>query len=277
MNGKSKREPSMRQRLAVTPGRRVQLTAALAESTPGITEKEEAETALKDNRKRLADLQYQLFADGRWGVLVVLQAMDCGGKDGTIRHVVTAFDPQGCSVTSFKVPTAIEAKHDFLWRVHKAAPGRGHIGVFNRSHYEDVLVVRVHNLVAREIWDGRYQQICEFERILAANDIRVLKFLLHISKDEQKRRLEARLRDERKQWKFDPGDLEKRGKWDAYMAAYEDAVERCSTEWAPWYVVPSDRKWYRDYAVSQILRETLEDLPLEWPRPKYDPARIRVE
>jgi PPK2 family polyphosphate:nucleotide phosphotransferase len=271
-----KKSESLRERLRVTPGRRLALTDELADSTPGVDGRDVAVALLELARERLRELQYQLYADGRFGLLVVLQAMDAGGKDGTIRNVFSAFNPQGCHVAAFKVPSDEELKHDFLWRIHRAAPGRGEVGVFNRSHYEDVLVVRVDNLAPKAVWSKRYEQINDFERTLDANDIRVVKFFLHISKEEQRERLKARLEDPHKLWKFDPRDLGKRKQWNAYRQAYEDAIARCSTEQAPWYVIPADRKWYRNYAVARILVETLEDLPLRWPPAKVDPKKIVI-
>jgi PPK2 family polyphosphate:nucleotide phosphotransferase len=239
-------------------------------------EKQAAERAHVLNCESLKDLQYKLHADGRFGLLIVLQAIDAGGKDGTIRHVITAFNPQGCTVTSFKAPSQEELRHDYLWRVHRRTPGRGEIGVFNRSHYEDVLIVRVDKLAPKEVWSRRYDQINDFERLLVENDIHIVKIFLHISKDEQKERLEARLAQPDKQWKFDLTDLEKRKQWDEYREAFEAMLSRCSTEHAPWYVIPADRKWFRDLAVSQILVHELNALPLQFPKPAFDPGRIRV-
>jgi PPK2 family polyphosphate:nucleotide phosphotransferase len=256
--------------------RHASLAAQLARSTPGVDSEDSIREAHRRNLDRLGQLQYQLSADGRFGLLVILQAMDAGGKDGTIRHVISAFNPQGCAVSSFKVPTPEEARHDFLWRIHRRAPGRGEIAVFNRSHYEDVLVARVDALVPVATWRKRYVQINAFEATLWAHDIHVVKFMLHVSREEQLERLRKRLEQPHKRWKFDPSDLEKRKQWNAYRRAYEDALSRCNPATAPWYVIPADRKWYRDYAVARILRETLEDLPLEWPEPKLDPKKIRL-
>jgi PPK2 family polyphosphate:nucleotide phosphotransferase len=203
--------------------------------------------------------------------------MDTAGKDGTIRNVMTGCNPQGCTVTSFKVPTPEELAHDFLWRVHKAVPGKGQIGIFNRSHYEDVLVVRVHNLVPKSVWSKRYDEINAFENHLTRNGVTILKFFLHISKDEQKRRLLDRLNDPRKQWKVNPGDFEERKLWDDYTAAYEDALSRTSTGHAPWFVIPSDHKWFRNLAVSSIIVDALESLDLKLPRPSFDLKSMRVE
>jgi PPK2 family polyphosphate:nucleotide phosphotransferase len=267
---------SMRERLRVAPGKRIALDRKLAESTPGIEEREEADAEFAAAHQHLGELQYKMFVDGRFGLLIVLQAIDGGGKDSTIRTVFSAFNPQGCTVTSFKVPSAEELRHDFLWRIHKAVPARGQVGVFNRSHYEDVLVVRVDKLVPKQVWSARYEQINVFERGLDANGIRVVKFLLHISKDEQRKRLEDRLRDPTKLWKFDPQDLEKRKQWDEYREAFEDAVAKCNTAQAPWFVIPANLKWYRNYAIARILVETLKEFPLQWPKPKVDPRKIRI-
>ena len=261
--------------LIVAPGTRVQLRDEDANRTFD-WDKEDAERALEENRKRLSDLQYKFYADGRFAVLVVLQAIDAGGKDGTVRNVMTAFNPQGCSVVSFKAPSTEELRHDFLWRVHKHVPARGEVGVFNRSHYEDVLVVRVDSLVPEEVWGPRFDQINNFERMLTENSVTVVKFFLHISKDEQRARFEHRLQDPTKQWKFSPEDLAKRKQWADYQRAFEDALTRCSTKWAPWYVIPADRKWFRNLAVSQILASEIGKLPLRFPKPKYDPSKLQV-
>jgi PPK2 family polyphosphate:nucleotide phosphotransferase len=208
-------------------------------------------------------------------VLVVLQAIDGGGKDSTIRHVFSAFNPQGCTVHAFKRPSAEELRHDFLWRVHPHVPPRGEIVVFNRSHYEDVLIARVDALVPRPVWQARYNQINQFERLLVENDVRVVKIFLHISKAEQRRRFEERIREPRKQWKFDPLDLVKRRQWSAYRQAYIAMLARCGTQHAPWYVVPADRKWLRDLAVAQILLAELRALKLRFPPPRFEPRKLR--
>lgn len=239
--------------------------------------KPDAAHRLARNVTRLAELQVRLYAENQRAVLIVLQAMDAGGKDGTIRHVLSGINPQGCRVTSFKAPTAEELAHDFLWRIHRAVPRSGEIGVFNRSHYEDVLVVRVHNLVPQAVWAGRYDQINQFERLLAANQVVVLKFFLHISREEQRERLQARLADPTKNWKFDPGDLAERKHWTAYQRAYEIALRRCSTAWAPWFVIPANKKWFRNLAVSEILVETLAGLDMRFPKPKTDLSQITID
>jgi PPK2 family polyphosphate:nucleotide phosphotransferase len=202
--------------------------------------------------------------------------MDAGGKDGTIRHVMTGLNPQACRVTSFKVPSEEEADHDFLWRIHKAVPRLGEIGIFNRSHYEDVLVARVHELAPKEVWSGRYDQINDFEKILFRNQTIILKFFLYISKEEQAKRLLARIDDPQKNWKVSPADLREREYWDDYMKAYEDALERCSTRWAPWYVIPADKKWFRNLAVSEVIVDRIERLKLNYPPLKVDPEELRA-
>lgn len=261
--------------LQVPAGRRMRLRDTQAGRDFG-WDKERCEAATAENRIRLEELQYKMYADGRYALLVVLQAIDGGGKDSTIRRVFSAFSPQGCTVTSFKAPSAEELRHDYLWRIHRHTPARGEIVVFNRSHYEDVLVVRVNKLVPEEVWRQRYEQINDFEKMLHACNTRIVKLFLHISRDEQKRRFEERIQDRRKHWKFDPADLDKRAQWADYQAAYEAMLSRCSTHQAPWYVIPSDRKPFRDFAVSQILLRELEQLPLRWPQPAYDPGKIRV-
>jgi PPK2 family polyphosphate:nucleotide phosphotransferase len=202
--------------------------------------------------------------------------MDAGGKDGTIKHVMRGVNPQGCQVTSFKVPTKEELEHDFLWRVHKAVPRRGYIGIFNRSHYEDVLVVRVDNLAPEPVWQQRYEQINHFEKLLADTGTTILKFYLHISKDEQKERFEARLQDPHKNWKFSMEDVEKRQQWDDYTHAFEDALSRCSTPWAPWYVIPANHKWYRNLVISEIIVDTLTRLDMRYPPPLPNADQIVI-
>jgi PPK2 family polyphosphate:nucleotide phosphotransferase len=229
----------------------------------------------------LAEDQEKLYASAKVGgerrrVLVVLQAMDCGGKDGTLHHVIGQLNPQGLQIHSFGVPTPEERKHDFLWRIRRALPDPGYIGVFNRSHYEDVLVARVHNLVPEDRWRQRYAQINEFERELADDGVTLLKIMLHISPEEQLNRLLKRLDDPTKRWKYSPGDVDERARWDDYQQAYHDALSRCSTGPAPWFVVPADRKWYRDWAVARLLGETLAALKLRYPQPNFDVAAERA-
>ena len=266
---------SLIERLLVEPGKRVTLRDDHADRTFG-WEKPEAQAMLEENRKKLSELQYKMYADGRYAVLVVIQAIDAGGKDGTVHDIFTAMNPQGCVVTSFKEPTSEELKHDYLWRVHQRVPSRGIVGVFNRSHYEDVLIVRVEKLVPEEVWRARYEQINEFELMLTSNSVRVIKVFLQISADEQKKRLEDRLKDPNRQWKFSPEDLVKRRQWPQYQKAFEAMLTRCSTKHAPWYVIPADRKWFRNLAVSQIVATEMGRMPLRFPEPAYDPAKIHV-
>jgi PPK2 family polyphosphate:nucleotide phosphotransferase len=230
--------------------------------------KKEGRKHLGQLRKRLAELQYLLWAEDRHKILVVLQAMDTGGKDGTIRKVLSGVNPQGIDVVNFKAPTEQELSHDYLWRIHEHAPSAGSLTVFNRSHYEDVLIVRVLGLVPEERWSRRYDHINEFERLLADEGTTILKFYLHISHEEQAERLQARLDDATKQWKFNKGDLEHRELWDAYMEAYETALQRTSTERAPWYIVPANRKWYRNIVVAETIVDTLETLNMQYPEPE---------
>jgi PPK2 family polyphosphate:nucleotide phosphotransferase len=260
----------------VPPGTQINLSDHDPDYSGEYQKKREAVEVLKQNRDRLRELQEVLWAEGKHSLLIVLQAMDAGGKDGTIRHVMRGVNPQGCQVTSFKVPTKEELAHDFLWRVHKAAPRRGYIGIFNRSHYEDVLVVRVRGLAKEEVWRKRYEQINNFEKLLAETGTTILKFFLNISKAEQKERFEARLANPAKNWKFSMGDVEERAYWDQYMAAFEEALGRCSTPWAPWYVIPANRKWYRNLAISQILVDTLEGLDMRYPPPLENADQIVI-
>jgi PPK2 family polyphosphate:nucleotide phosphotransferase len=232
--------------------------------------KEEGREAIKALNVELEALQEVLFAEHKHRILIVLQAMDTGGKDGAIRSVFDGFDPQGVRVAAFGKPTLPELDHDYLWRVHQQVPGKGEIVIFNRSHYEDVLVVRVHNLVPPEQWGRRYAHINAFERMLADEGTTILKFFLHISKDEQKERLQARLDDPTKRWKFRKGDLAERERWDDYMAAFETAIEQTATTYAPWYIVPANKKWYRDWVISNVLVETLHDLKMSYPPAEED-------
>jgi PPK2 family polyphosphate:nucleotide phosphotransferase len=245
-------------------------------SDDGGISKDAGQAKLATLTKRLEELQELLFADHRHRLLVVLQAMDTGGKDGTIRRVFDGVNPVGVKVASFKRPTEIELTHDYLWRVHPQTPGNGEIVIFNRSHYEDVLVVRVKNLTAPERWGRRFQQIADFERMLVEEGTTIRKFYLHISKNEQRQRLQERINNPEKRWKFHEGDLEERKLWDDYQEAYAEMLGRTSTDQAPWYVVPADRKWYRDLVVATILVETLESLDLHYPQPETDLSHIVV-
>lgn len=258
---------SLRERMLVRPGHPPKLQDVDPRETFGY-DKADAEEELERGRVRLESLQERLWAGKGGAVLVVLQGIDTSGKDGTIRHVMAAFNPQSCTVTGFDVPTPEELAHDYLWRVHQPAPARGTIAIFNRSHYEDVLVVRVHDLVPKDVWSQRYEQINRFEEHLAANGTTIVKFFLHISKEEQRERLQARIDTPDKRWKSKSGDLVERKRWDDYIAAYEDVLERCSPRIAPWYIVPADRKWFRNICVAQILAETMDELDLRYPEPE---------
>jgi PPK2 family polyphosphate:nucleotide phosphotransferase len=231
----------------------------------------------EQDRQKLRALQELLYADGRCSLIICLQGMDTGGKDGTINHILGAMNPQGCRVVGFKQPSVEEQAHDFLWRIHRATPGRGQVAIFNRSHYEDVLVVRVHDLVPHAVWSRRYDQINDFEKELVENNTHILKFYLHISKDEQLRRFKERLDDPTKQWKISESDYKERQFWGDYAAAYEEALSRCSTAHAPWFVIPSDHKWFRNLAIGRIVVEHLEALDIKLPKPSVDLGHIRRE
>ena len=239
--------------------------------------KEEGLAKIAKLNDELEVLQEMLFAEHKHKVLIVLQAMDTGGKDGVIRRVFDGVNPQGVRVASFKVPTQDELDHDYLWRVHKVVPGKGEMVIFNRSHYEDVLVVRVHKLVPPEVWKKRFDQINQFERLLAENGTTILKFFLHIDKDEQKGRLQARLDEPDKRWKFRLGDLEERKLWPDYMQAYEDVLSKTSTKYAPWLIVPANRKWYRDLVISEVLVDSLKGLKMKFPEPEENLDGVVVE
>jgi PPK2 family polyphosphate:nucleotide phosphotransferase len=262
--------------LLVKPGSKIKLSDIDPGDTHGI-DKKAAKERLRKNVDRLSALQYMLYAEGKRAVLVVLQGIDAAGKDGTIRHVMTGLNPQGVTVTPFKVPEGPETRHDYLWRVHKAVPEFGKMGIFNRSHYEDVLVARVHNLVPKSVWSERYDQINCFESMLSENGTHIVKFMLYISKDEQAKRFEDRLKDKTKNWKFSHADVKEREYWDQYIEAYEDALRKCSPDEAPWYVIPANRKWFRNYAVSEILVQTIERMHLKFPKPAEDLSKITFE
>ena len=263
----------LRSLLRVGPGSKPRL----ADFDPGATHgwtKEQAQSAIAADLVRMADLQERLFAERQQRVLVILQGIDAAGKDGTITHVLSAMNPRGAPVSYFGVPTATELAHDYLWRIHAAMPRKGEVGIFNRSHYEDVLIVRVHELVPKATWSRRYAQINDFERVLSEEGMTIVKFFLVIDKDEQRERLQARYDDPTKRWKVNVGDIEERARWDDYIAAFDEALTRCSTEVAPWYVIPSNRKWFRDLAVGQIVADVLEELNPQYPArddlpPKY--------
>jgi len=255
----------------VKPGSKLRLKDRDPNDTLGIKRNDKAH---QKTIARLGELQHLLYADKRYALLIVLQALDAGGKDGTIRHVMSGVNPQGCDVTSFKAPSSTDLSHDYLWRIHRAVPALGNIGIFNRSHYEDVLIVRVHRLASTEVWSRRFRQINEFERMLTENGVTILKFFLHISKDEQKRRFEARMEDPARNWKLSLPDFEERQHWNEYQEAYQDALRKCSTKLAPWYVIPADRKWLRNYVIAELIVEALDNMKLKYPAPTVDISKV---
>ena len=267
----------LRDALLVKPGSRVRLARLDPTGTFG-WDKEQAGPEIERQLARLTDLQDRFWAESKRSVLVVLQGIDAAGKDGTLKKVMTAFNPQGCPVTSFKVPSTDELAHDYLWRIHKAVPRKGEIGIFNRSHYEDVLVVRVHGIVPKAVWSKRYDQINAFERHLADNGTTIVKFFLSIDRDEQRQRFQDRYDDPTKRWKFAMGDLKERALWDDYQAAFEEALTKTSTDHAPWYVIPANRNWFRNLAVSTILADTIAGLKPAYPPVADDvPATLTIE
>lgn len=253
------------------PNESISLKDFKADDAQGL-DREQIDTRTEDNTLAIADLQHKLYAEHNRSLLIVLQAMDAAGKDSTIRKVFARVNPQGVQVKSFKRPTEDELAHDFLWRVHIHTPRKGHIALFNRSHYEDVLVARVDNLVPESRWSKRYDVINGFEQALVNGGTEIIKIYLHLSKDRQREKLQDRLTDPEKNWKFEAGDIQTRAKWQDYMHAYEDAINNCNTDHAPWYIVPTNRKWYRVWAVSEIVRTTLERMNPQFPAPKLDPA-----
>jgi PPK2 family polyphosphate:nucleotide phosphotransferase len=261
----------------IEPDSRVKLKDFDPGDKGSFKDKEDSLDDLEKDRRKLIDLQERLYAEQRRSLLIVLQGTDTSGKDGTIAHVMSGVNPQGVQVTAFGVPSPEELDHDYLWRVHKAVPRRGRIGIFNRSHYEDVLVVRVHQRVPEKVWKARYQQINDFERMLVESGTTVLKFFLYIDKQEQKERLQARLDDRSKNWKFSVGDLAERKRWADYSQAYEDALSKCSTAYAPWHIVPANHKWYRNYVVMRTIVETLEDMNPKYPPPPEGLDKVVIE
>jgi PPK2 family polyphosphate:nucleotide phosphotransferase len=253
--------------------KKISLRDSDARASRRVPSGDKLEALTDEQTKRISDLQRVFYADARFALLIVLQGRDASGKDGTIRQVFSAVNPQACEVTSFKVPTEVERQHDFLWRIHQRVPARGVIGIFNRSHYEDVLVERVHGAMSKRVLSERYDQINDFERMLADNGVVILKFFLHVSRDEQRRRLQDRLTDETKNWKFRTGDLDDRALWKAYTAAYRDALRECSKRHAPWYIVPGDDKAVRNWLIARTIADTLDDLGLRYPPA---PPAVRV-
>jgi len=261
----------------VEPGNKVKLSHWPTDDTGKFKDKAESKPVVKKNLQKLKQLQELFYAQGTHGLLIVLQAMDAGGKDGAISHVFSGVNPQGCQVTSFKIPSTEEKAHAFLWRYHMATPRRGMIGIFNRSHYESVLVERVHNLTPEKIWSKRYDEINHFEQMMTAEGYIILKFFLHISKHEQKRRLQARLDDPAKNWKLSPSDVAERQYWDQYTKAYEEAMEKCSTDYAPWYVVPADNKWFRNWVLSDTIVRAMGALDLKFPKADPEIKGLKIE
>ena len=261
-------------RYRIKPGARVDLDDFDPDDTSLLDGKKEGSAENEKIAEDLSELQEVLYAEHRRKVLIVLQGMDTSGKDGTVRHVAGAFNPAGVRVVSFKKPTPQELDHDYLWRVHAQVPANGEIAIFNRSHYEDVLVVRVHALVPEDVWSKRYDQINAFERMLAENGTTIFKFFLNISKGEQRKRLQARIDDPTKRWKFQHGDIDERKLWEEYRKAYEDALSKTSTGWAPWHVVPANAKWYRNYVVGAVLAEALKSLDMKFPEPDLSKEHI---
>lgn len=260
---------NLAKKLVVEPGTKVKLDKIDPAETFGFDEKR-AKAEHVDHKQKLAALHELLYAEHRRSVLVALQGMDASGKDGSIKHVMSGVNPQGCTVTSFKQPSQKELDHDFLWRIHAAVPAKGDIAIFNRSQYEDVLIVRVHKLVPKKVWQSRYDQINAFEKILVENGTHILKFFLHISSEEQEKRFNERLSNPEKNWKASAADFKERRYWDDYQSAYEDALSNCSTAEAPWYVIPADHKWFRDYAISEILIRTMEEMHMHFPKPDME-------
>ncbi len=268
---------SLGHRFMAEPGKAFKLAKCDPRDDAGFSDKDKTKARTLEDAMAIDGLQDKLFAEGKRALLVVLQGIDCAGKDGTIRAVFNCCGPIGVTIAPFKAPSAEEMAHDYLWRAHKACPQRGLIGIFNRSHYEDVLVVKVKKFAAPEAIERRYEEINQFEKTLAQNGTRILKFMLNISKDEQAVRLRERVEAPDKRWKFNPGDLDDRALWNDYMAAYEAMVTRCSTTHAPWHVIPADRNWVRNGAVARIVRECLEEMNPQYPQPKdWDPAKIRI-
>ena len=260
----------------VKPHTRVRLTKISSSDTDGFKSEEAAKAILTKHRTQLADLQDVFYANQSKALLIVLQGMDTAGKDGAISHIFSGINPQGCDVAAFKMPTPVEARHDFLWRVHAQVPPRGMIGIFNRSHYEDVLSPRVHKLISREVANRRLEDINVFESYLADNDVLILKFYLHISKDEQTRRLQARIDNAKKHWKLSDADIHERLFWPKYIDAYDDILSSTSRKHAPWFVIPSDNKWYRNIAISSIIVGLMQSLKLKYPEPTVDAAAIKL-
>ena len=264
-------------KLMVTEGKKINLQKLSPEYDFSINEKK-AEFVLKQNlKKRMSDLQYRLYAERKKALLIVFQGIDTSGKDSTIRHVISAFNPQSCTVKAFKEPTTEDLSHDFLWRIHKSAPAKGEIVIFNRSHYEDIIQPRVHKTIHKSIWSQRYEHINAFEKCLSDSNIKIIKFFLHISKEEQRKRLEERLNDPSKHWKVSERDMEDRKFWSSYTVAYQDIFKRCSNTWAPWYIIPANKKWFRNLAVGLIIVDTIERMKPKFPKPAINLSKIVID
>ncbi|MGB7958578.1 MAG: PPK2 family polyphosphate kinase [Nitrososphaeraceae archaeon] len=264
-------------KLMVIEGKKINLQRLSPDYNFSIDE-EKAEYVLKQNlKKRMSELQYRLYAERKNGLLIVFQGIDTSGKDSTIRHVISAFNPQSCAVKAFKEPTTEDLSHDFLWRIHKRAPSRGEIVVFNRSHYEDIIQPRVHKTIHKSIWSQRYEHINAFERCLSDNSIKIIKFFLHISKEEQRKRLEERMNDPSKQWKASESDITERKFWNNYTVTYQDIINRCSNLWAPWYIIPANKKWFRNLVVALVIVDTLERMKPKFPKPTINLSKMTID
>ena len=264
-------------KLMVIEGKKINLQKLSPDYDFSINEKK-AEYILKQSlKKRMSDLQYRLYAERKKALLIVFQGIDTSGKDSTIRHVISAFNPQSCTVKAFKEPTTEDLSHDFLWRIHKSAPAKGEIVIFNRSHYEDIVQPRVHKIIHKSIWSQRYEHINAFEKCLSDSSIKIIKFFLHISKEEQRKRLEERLNDPSKCWKVSESDIKDRKFWSSYTVAYQDIIKRCSNTWAPWYIIPANKKWFRNLAVGLIIVDTLERMKSKFPQPAINLSKIAID
>jgi PPK2 family polyphosphate:nucleotide phosphotransferase len=270
--------PNYRKKLAVTPGSKIRLKHFDAGYHGKHESRKAALPEIQENLQKMEELQYRMYAENKHSLLIVLQGLDGAGKDGVVRHVLTGMNPSGCVSVNFKQPTAKELAHDFLWRVHPHVPAKGSVAIFNRSHYEDVLVARVHDLVPEKVWSKRYDQINDFEQLIATeNNTTILKFFLHISKDEQLARFKKRLDDPARQWKISDSDYKERDYWGDYTKAFEDVLDKTSAEHAPWFIIPSNHKWSRDLAISQIILRQMEDMDMQLPKPTVNLAEIRRE
>lgn len=264
-------------KLMVIEGKKINLQRLSPDYNFSIDE-EKAEYVLEQNlKKRMSELQYRLYAERKNGLLIVFQGINTSGKDSTIRHVISAFNPQSCTVKAFKEPTTEDLSHDFLWRIHKRAPSRGEIVVFNRSHYEDIIQPRVHKTIHKSIWSQRYEHINAFEKCLSDNSIKIIKFFLHISKEEQRKRLEERMNDPSKQWKASESDITERKFWNNYTVAYQDIINRCSNLWAPWYIIPANKKWFRNLVVALVIVDTLERMKPKFPKPTINLSKMTID